>query len=354
MPNIRVLFDGWPLLHQPNHPQSIHLRTLLELAPEGTQSILALPANKPQLSKALANQTEILTFEQQDSVAWKQKDLAKLAEEHGAQIIHSTSSSAPLFGRVPAVISPANYPSQQSDQGGFRQRLGQSLDRGGVTRAHTLHPSDIPAIKSPGTQHSISPIAHPAFIKTDEDLDEALNMPESYILYHGPGDPKTLNNLFESWTWAASSIGEYFPLLLLGLNDEEKEFAESRLLEYHLSDFVQVLPQQSFTNVVRLYQHCSALTHPAHSPVWAGSIRHALSCAKAVVAFDDPANQALVGSAAFLVSENDLRAFGAALISVVVDETVTFQLEEAAEKRAQYWKEKEFSTELREIYEKII
>ena len=354
MPRFRVLYDGWPLIHQPNHAQSIHLRTLLALAPEETESVLALPMENDHGIGQLAETVELLSVQEDDAGTWKQKQLPRLAEQYGAQIIHTSSRSASLFGRVNTIISPADFGSQESGEYSLRSRLGQSLGRGGLARAHILWPSDLPKSQLPGTQLSLDPVVHPAFIEANADPPAHLDLPETYILYHGPTDPPSMLKLLESWTWAASSIGEYFPLLILGLEEKDRNFVKARLPEFHVEDYVKLLPALPFEDLIAVYQHCSALAHLAPPSAWGGPIRHALASAKPVVASNDPSSEALVGPAAYLVPPDDLRAFGAALISVVVDEKVTEKLEEAARKRASNWNKKKFTEELLSVYGKIL
>lgn len=354
MAKVRVLYDGWPLIHRPNHPQTIHLLTLLTLAPQDSESLLALPTQNHKIDKEFLASVELLSLQEDKLGRWQQRQLPKLAEQHGAQLIHTTTDSASLFGQISTVVSPAGYGSQLAGRAEQQTRLGRALGRGGLARAHILWPSDLPAGQMPGSLHALSPVVHPAFKQASDEPPASLELPESYILYHGPGDNNSILKLLKSWTWAASSIGEYFPLLILGLEEEAKQFVEARLPEFHVEESVQLLPALAFEDLITVVQHCNALAHPAPSSAWGGAIRLALAFGKTIVAFNDPQTEALVGAAAFLVAPDDLRAFGAALISVVVDEKVTYSLEEAASKRSALWNEDEFKKRLAEIYQQLL
>jgi hypothetical protein len=41
---------------------------------------------------------------------------------------------------------------------------------------------------------------------------------DGYVLYHKQGGGTALRRLFDIWSWAAGSIGDYYPLVLLGLD----------------------------------------------------------------------------------------------------------------------------------------
>lgn len=348
----RVLFDGWPLVHQANGPEALHLLTLLSQSQEGIEPLLALPSDSQlPLKKELANRVERIHHLEEKAVRWQQRVLPRLAEQHGAKLIHTTMATASLLGRVRTLVSPASYATRQRAQGGdWRSRIGQALGRGGLARAIIIWPNDLPIPKLPGPLHLVPPAVHPDFGRFAGKVPANLELPESYLLYHGPGNAATLLQLLESWTWAAASIGELYPLAILGLDEQAKRFLEARLPEYHLQDYVVLLPRLNFQDLVAVYQTCSALVHPASLPAWGSSLRRALVCGKAAVAFKTQETQALVGSAAYLVPPGDLRGFGAAMITILVDDQVRSDLESAAKKQSSKWKTDALLRELQNIY----
>jgi glycosyltransferase involved in cell wall biosynthesis len=91
------------------------------------------------------------------------------------------------------------------------------------------------------------------------------------------------------------------------------------------------------------------------SPVaWGNALRNALACGKAIVAYKETISESIVGSAGYLIAAEDLRSFGAAMITVVVDEKAREKLEDAAQERAAHWSAQKFKDRLQKIYgEKI-
>src|SRR3990172_8561396 len=98
----RVLHDGWPLIHAPLSAAAWHLRTLLALNPKDVQPILALPT-EPEVA-GVANGIETTFSHVHDRGEWEQRSLQRLAFEHKANLIHSTSWAASLFGKIPTLI----------------------------------------------------------------------------------------------------------------------------------------------------------------------------------------------------------------------------------------------------------
>jgi glycosyltransferase involved in cell wall biosynthesis len=156
--------------------------------------------------------------------------------------------------------------------------------------------------------------------------------------------------LLESWTWAAAAIGELYPLVFLGLDEADKARVDAELPKYHLEEYAQLLPRAHPSHLPAIYQRAAALVQPGPLAAWGEPVRHALACGRPVVAFKDAESEALIGPAGYLVEPGDLRAFGAAVITVVVDDKVRSDLESAAQKRSARWEASAFQSSLAELY----
>jgi len=311
MAAICVLHDGWPLLYAPESAEALHLRTLMALAPEDAETLLALPVgveietNSKKIRNVLA--------ETHDHGAWQQRVLPRLAEEQQADWVHTTQLAASLFGKARTLVSPATSDLSQSESRSLRGRLAEAQGRGGLARATILWPEDLPDPRLPGTLRKLPPVAHPDFTPGKAMPPVGLELPEEYLLYHGAGDQGALLRLLESWTW---------------------------------------LPQVDAQHLPAIYQNCIAVVHPGPPAPWGGTLRHGLACGKAIVAHQEALTQAMVGPAAYLISSDDLRAFGAAIITVAVDEKAREKLEAAANQRSASWKAIAFQIELKHVMEK--
>ncbi len=348
MDAIRVLHDGWPLLHAPASASAWHLRTLLALAPGDTELILALPTEKPV--EDISQNVKIIRAAEDNRGTWEQGTLPRLAEEHMANWMHTTNLAGSLFGTTETLVSPTSSEHDRVRERGLRGRLAAAQGWGGLARATILWPDDLPAPKLPGTTRKLPPVAHPAFSPKQSAAPIGLGLPEEYLLYHGASDEQTLLRLLESWTWAAASIGELYPLAVLGLDQSASDFLVKRLPEFHVQDSMRILSEIEFEDFPALYQNCVALVHAGTPAPWGGVLRHALACGKAVVAQQEPLTEAIVGSAAYLVAPDDLRSFGAAIITVVVDEKARESLEDAARHRSERWDAAAFTLGLSKIY----
>jgi glycosyltransferase involved in cell wall biosynthesis len=179
-----------------------------------------------------------------------------------------------------------------------------------------------------------------------------LDLPETYILYHGPSAAEDLQRLLSSWSWAAGPIGENYPLIVVGAAGR---LLETLLREYGLAGSVRPVPDLPVSSLAALYQGCSLLFHPAPLPAWGDPVRMALACGKPVVALESRRSAALVGPAAYL-APSDLggRSLGAALLSVIVDDSLYARLSETARLRSGALDSQAFTIELGEIYRSVV
>ncbi len=181
-----------------------------------------------------------------------------------------------------------------------------------------------------------------------------MDLPESFILYHGPGDRRNLEQLLQAWNWAAAAIGESYPLVVIGLTHQEKDIFFEFVEEYEISDTLRVLPEVKPDLLPHLYQSCTAVFHPAPASPWCGPVRLALAGGKPLVASENSITDAIAGPAAYLASEGDDRALGAALVTVVVEEQVAESLSAAAFQRSANWTSPGFGEQLLVRYRKVL
>jgi glycosyltransferase involved in cell wall biosynthesis len=354
-----VLYDGWELIHQPNGPAALHLLALLALHPPQAGLSLALPAAPPEWLEGQAGLRLAPTGGGPGGrLAWEQAVLPRLARQAGADTLHLLAPAAPLFGGPRVVVSPAEYAHGGQPPGGrgFLERLRQSAGRGGLEgRAHWLLPTDLPVEAvdgpdGPAQVHRLPPALHPAFASPSTHLPAELELPEVFVLYHGPGTEADLQRLLGAWSWAAGPVGQAYPLVALGLDEAGRKRLEGLAGEYDLAKTVIALPQLLPEHIPAVYRRSVAVFHPAQTATWGGSLRTALACGKPLVAAATTMAEAIAGPAAYLAGLDDGRALGAALITVLVEEDVAGRLAQAGRERAAGWGSERFSGELARIY----
>lgn len=371
---VRVLYDGWPLVREPIEPAGAHLLALLANLPSAVHPVVALPAEPPGFLRRVETVIRPLGDSPQDRLRWEQRILPALADGAQADLLHLPYPSAPLFSRVPCVVSWTRpfeafndiHTEPHSKFRTFSSTLGESLGRGGLSRScAVLFPHDLPQAMRVDAAHFLPPIIHPDFLGLDTrespeegngypaDQPQRIGLPETYILYHGPTDVHRLRRLAEAWSWASGPIGQNYPLLVVGLPDAGQALLADLAQEYNLGSSISPLPPLSPAELPWLYHGCAAVFHPAPASPWSGSVRHALASGKPLVAAENPLTSAVVGPAAYLAPGDDPRALGAAIITVIVEEEVAAQLSRKAVQQAAGWDQAEFGRKLALLYQKI-
>lgn len=368
----QVWYDGWPLVYQPNSPAALHLLTLLAAHTPDTPALVGLPGESyhplPESVRTLLAQTPDTDW---GRLRWEQRLLPALARAAKADWLHLVGGSPALLGSTRTLVSPAGFsagdlPTERREPRlGLAARLRQSFAQGGLVRAKALlWPDDLPGIQTQTAVRRLPPVVHPIFqpdggipstARPASDELAALNLPETYLLYHGPGDEPAMHRLLDAWSWAAGSIGEYYPLVLIGLDRSAQDRLAALLAEYQLSGTARPLPSLSLSALAGVYRGCSGLFHPVESSPWGDPVRMALACGKPVVGLDSGRTAALAGTAGYLVSANEpypmmCRALGAGLITVVVEDSLAETLSQAARERSASWQFDLFAQSLRECY----
>jgi glycosyltransferase involved in cell wall biosynthesis len=353
-----ILYDGWSLVHQANSPAALHLLALLSRHPSALRGAAALPGPAPEW---LPEHIEIKQVPTPDTAAgrldWEQRRLPRMQKQLGGGLIHGVEIGAALFGRSAYVLSPAGFEPAKQRRRDLAERLRESMGEGGLARARAVFwPGDLPELERRGSSPLVRlpPLIYPGFTSRKAPLPPDINLPESFILYHGPYSKPHLERLLSAWSWAAGPLGAYYPLLAAGLPQPARAQLLRLAEEYNLSETVQVLAEIPPKSIPAVYQHASVLLHPFETSIWSGPVRQALACGLPVVAAEAPWNDALVGEAGILRPAEDARAMGAALITLVVEESIAETLSAASQKKNPGWDEPEFDNLLLEAYQRLL
>jgi hypothetical protein len=361
-----ILFDGWPVIYEPSSPEALHLLSLLSNNPQGVKPVIAFPSRPPTW---FPSEIETSIHPTVDSpwkrLVWEQRVIPRVFKKRQADLIHLTRPTVPLVNSAATVVSPASFKAERDSimsrrkAGRIWERLREAAARGGAAQARAYFwPSDLPEITGlvPTASIELPPLKPSYFALFGEGIEgeSAPHLPEAYILYHGPGEEPDLVRLLSSWSWAAGSIGEYYPLLVLGFSKRENQRLEYMLKEFQLFDTVRVLREAPLRQIPSIYEKSSALFHPVPGSPWGGPLRSGLASHIPIVAAEDSVTSALVKRAAYLSRIDDSRGMGAALITVIVEEGVADDLASAARAQTESWNPELFKQRLLEAYQTIL
>lgn len=250
------------------------------------------------------------------------------------------------------VATPAGYPQPARRWLRLPARLRHALAKGAVNRLSALlWPADLPPPASSPPIFSLPPLS---FAGISLRTPPPRELPQAYILFHGPGDPLTLQRLLAAWSWAAPVLGEATPLLAAGLPAGAHQALAGLLEGSGLEPTVRILEDFSPLEIAALYPGASAVFLPSEPSPWGDTLSEGLACCRPVVALETPAGAARAGPAAYLAPAGDPRAVGAALVTVVVEESVAEALSQAARVRSSAWNSGVFGQELLAAYQAVL
>ena len=348
---MRILYDGWSLVHTPLSPQSLHLLSILENLPAEVQPVLALPDNAPGWLDFPGIEIIPTPHNPWGRLVWEQHRLPSFASKIQADLLHLFSPSAPYLKNPATVVSPAGF-SAAADSKHIIDRVRVSLGLGALVGvSKILWPDDLPEPVYSAPLERLPPIIPQGFARRhnrlgeekmgsgdlESSLIEQLKLPADFILYPGAAGRRHLEILTQAWNWAAPAIGELFPLLLVGLGVEDRQFLSEQANLLDFGESLRVLPGVTPPMLPALYRRSAAIFNPGQDSPWCGPVRLALASGKPFVAAENSLSAAVAGPAAYLVKENDARGLGAALVSVVVEQELGDSLSAAARRRSRGW-----------------
>jgi hypothetical protein len=364
---MRILYNGWPLVYQPNSPAALHLLTILSLHPQQMQAYLALPGKSfHPIPSFIEKHVQATPETASGRLLWEQRSLPKIANQLDCNLIHHTTSTAALFGNTSQIISPTEILPGNSQElhskhsSSFADRLRFASAQGGITRVKKLlWPSDLPTTDKV-TPVQLMPVTAPLLNSSEQDelhASSSLDIVDDCFLYHGPTSIDDLRFLANVWSRAAATIGEGTPLLVLSSDNLVEAEVESLKEEFQLGDTLDSLPMLTVHEIDRVYQKCRAVFHPLQVSAWGGAVRLALGHGKPVIGFETPAFDAMVGPAAYLVKRDNsdpLRALSAALITISIEEEAAEALATAAQQRVSNWDMTAFAMALERVYLELL
>ena len=314
---MRVLLDGWPLVRAPLSPAAVHLWSAWEaLRAAGEEVIVAWPASPPPPWEAAPAEIFPQPPTPRGRLRWEQRTLPRLAARRDADLLYG-AGGMPLWRHTSTLQVP--LPETAAAWGGGWARLRRALGAGGAARGALLSPETLPPPPLPDAAAPLPLLPRP--------------LPEAFVLYHGPLSPAALEKVLEIWLrWAAGSIGGSTPLVILGASDDLTGAAPPEV-----AATVVPYPPVPTAALPAVYAHAVALFHPLVATAWGSPLRLALAWGVPVVACEEPTTAALVGAAAYLAPCDALRDLAAALVTVVVEETVAEALRESGRARAMTW-----------------
>ena len=159
-------------------------------------------------------------------------------------------------------------------------------------------------------------------------------------------------------TWAGSAIGESYPLVLAGAlpKPNGRLFADyrARTQALDIADSVRFVGAIAEADKPALYRGASAFVYPSAYEGFGLPPLEAMACGTPVVTTENGSIGEVVGDAAFLIDPNDTRAFGAGIITTVIEPSVSDHLRVRGLERARLFTWEDTARRTAEAYVSVV
>lgn len=225
------------------------------------------------------------------------------------------------------------------------------------SRADVLAHLGLPSAKVRAIHLAAGPEYRPSnSFDLDPALKEKYSLPDSYVLYLGGFDPrKNVGTLIAAWTWAADSIGEAYPLVIAGRLPPRSDafFADypAQAAGLKIAEGVRFIGHVDEADKPGLYRGAACFVFPSRYEGFGLPVLEAMACGTPVISTSAGSLAEIAGDAAYLVSPDDARSIGAAIIATIVQENLADDLREKGLAQAAKFSWEKTARETVNVYE---
>ena len=351
---MRIALNGWFLVHHPHTGTGQYLRALLEwlpqVAPEAEYYVVvpdAAPSAAPApgaASLALPSACRVQPVRcgpsDLDKLRFEQYLFPQACRALRADLAHVPHWAPPFFSPGPPCIVTIHdlIPRLLPAYRGHLLARAYTALASAATPGAALILADSEAsrqdiLRELGlAQHKVQRIYLAADTRytplgasrADEVIRQKYGLPEKYVLYLGGFDTrKNVPLLLEAWAGAA--LGRHAPLALGGQvpSPDGRLFADyPRLIaQLGLADAVKLMGAVDEADKPALYRGAAAFVYPSRYEGFGLPPLEAMACGTPVITTTCGSLPEVVGEAGYLVSPDDARAWGTAVLACLTEPT---------------------------------
>ncbi len=376
---MRIALNGW-FWDQPYTGSGQYLRRLVSslrrIAPDD-HLILILPSRIPS-PQDVPEGVEVIHASggggNLGKVWFEQRAFPAAAGKTKADLAHVPYWGGPLSSPIPLVVSvldviPLALPEYAS---GFLPRLYTSLQSTAARGAgHILTISEAASadiqkyLGIPAEAITVTPLAadeafHPMIgAEHDESVRKKYDLPDRFVLYMGSYDSrKQVSQLIAAYTYVAPPLDNEVPLILAGRIPEwgKPPFPDipAEIAAAGLNDAVRFIGLVDESDKPSLYRLAEIFAYPTGYEGFGLPALEAMSSGTPIVANKIPVIEEVTADAAFLVETGGSRGMAAAILSLLLDDSLKADLRTRGLARATHFNWRKTAKATLDVYRHVL
>lgn len=286
---------------------------------------------------------------------WEQIGLPAIAKKHALDFLHCTANTAPLFCKVPTIITVHDviYMESLSFKGSAYQNFGNIYRRLIVPRAVKkarliltvseyekkviAHKLAVPLEKIRVIYNGVNN----QFVKINdatllETFRTQYHLPQKFMLHFGNTAPKKNTiGVLQAFKKLAAHQENFLPLVLTDCDAGYIAELLKGIDATHLFDHIVMPGYIPFSEIPKLYNLATLFLYPSHRESFGMPVVEAMACGVPVITSNTSALPEIAGGAAKLVDPAKPAEICKAIVSLLQDENLYQQLQQAGFLNAQ-------------------
>ena len=349
------------------------VKALRKIDPDNEYVVFTRPGEDNECLREGGN-LEIVQIPSVTYADWEQYKLPKAVKDHGIDLLHSTSNTAPVRVSVPQVVTVHDIIFMEQSISTMKsasayQRLGHVYSRWTVPhvmqraeRVITVSEFERGRIQDriPGIANKLEVIHNGVSERFFEfvppwkraEVRRRLNLPKEYVLFLGNTDPKkNTANVLRAYAAYAASEPAPLPLVVADLPEERIDAILEEQGRSHVKSCIHRLGYVHPSDMPHLYGNATVFLYPSLRESFGLPIIEAMAASTPVITSSRASMPEVAGSAAMLVDPerpNDI----ARMISILVsDVSLRNALRQRGRNRARVFSWFAAADQLRTIYQ---
>ena len=308
---------------------------------------------------------------------WEQVRLPRAAKQHGVDLLHCTSNTAPIWSPVPLVVTVHDIIYMEKSLSSMKsasayQRMGHVYRRWNVPQV--MHNAECVITVSefergriqdrvPGIGHKLEVVHNGVserffdFVPPWKRLDvrRRYNLPASYLLFLGNTDPKkNTENVLRAYAEYARSVPTPLPLVVADLPEDRIEHVLNEVGHPRLRRLIHKLGYVSPSEMPLLYGGATAFLYPSLRESFGLPIIEAMAASTPVITSARASMPEVAGDAALLVDPEKPSHIAQMIRLLADDVSLRNALRQRGRERARKFSWFSAADQLRSIYSNVL